>query len=194
MVSKKKNENKTKLILIFLVLFIFVISLITLLYFVNPEKIVERIGVENSYIFIFLVAFFAGFSSWTSFSLVTLLITLTMGGMNPVYLGLIAGVGLAIGDVIMFLTGSKGRELITGDWEKKLEKLAKFFEGEPKKLIPLVTYIYMGLTPLPNDFLMIFLSLIKYPLKKLYIPIILGDITYPLLITLLVTKGVMLLV
>lgn len=186
------KQQKIKILVTFLVLFTLVMSLIVILYFVGPVEIVNRVGIQNAYLFAFLVAFFAGFSAWTSFSMVTILVTLVIGGVNPLYLGLVAGIGLAVGDIIMFFMGSEGRELIHGEWEKKLKKLAKFFEGEPKKLIPLITFIYMGLTPLPNDFLIIFLAMIKYPIKKLYVPIILGDITYPLLITTLALKGVIL--
>ena len=185
----KKNTQK---IIIFLLLVIFIISLIALLYFLSPEEIVNKIGIHNAYLFALVISFLAGFSAWTSFSMVAVLIALTLGGINPLYLGLISGAGLATGDLIMFYASSKGRELIKGKWEKRLDKFSKFFEGNFKKIIPIISYIYIGLTPFPNDFLIIFLALIKYPIKKLYLPIILGDLTYPLLITLLATKGIML--
>jgi hypothetical protein len=187
MIRKHKKD-----IVIFSALVIFIISLIILLYFVSPTQIVNKIGVHNAYLFALLVSFLAGFSALTSFSMVAVLLTLAAGGVNPIYLGLVSGVGLAAGDIIMFFASSEARLLVSGKWEKALNKISKAFEGKPKKLMPLLTYIYMGLTPFPNDFLIIFLALINYPIKKLLIPIILGDITYPLIITLLAAKGIML--
>lgn len=53
------------------------------------------------------------------------------------------------------------------------------------------TYVYMGFTPLPNDLLLLFLAAIEYPAKKMGGIIVLGDITFALMITTLAAKGVM---
>ena len=179
---KKRNKKK---IFVFLVLAIFLISLIVLTYFVSPTEIVEKIGVRNGYIIAFLVSLFGGFSSGGSITFIGVLITLVAGGMNPLYLGLISGVSLAIGDTIMFYTGSKGRELIKGKWDKKIDKVANIFEKNKKlkKMIPLFAYLYISFIPLPNDVLILFLAAIEYPLKKMSGIIILGDITFALMIT-----------
>jgi hypothetical protein len=177
----------------FLVLVIFLISLAVLLYFVSPEEIVNKIGVRNGYLLAFVVSFFGGFSAGGSISFISLLITLVLGGMNPFYLGLIAGIGLAIGDMIMFYAGFKGRELIKGKWDKKINNVAKIVKKRKwlERLMPVIAYVYIGLTPLPNDVLILFLAAIKYPFKKMNLIIILGDITFALLVTLLTAKGIM---
>lgn len=172
---------------------IFLISLVTTLFFINPEEIVTKIGIRNAYVLAFIVSFFGGFSAGGSFSFIGVLITLVAGGVNPVYLGLVAGVSLVIGDMIMFYTGSKGRELIRGKWDKKIKRLEKIFQRREwlKKLTPFFAYIYVGFLPLPNDVLILFLAAIKYPAKKMNIILILGDITFALMITLVTAKGVM---
>ncbi len=187
--AKYKMTRKQKKIILFSAILFFMIFFIIFVSFISPEELVNKIGVNNSYLFMLLISFFAGFSVWTSFSMVAILITLVAGGLNPIYLGLVSGLGLAVGDIIMFILASKGRELVSGKWEKRLNKLSEFFKGKPRKLIPFISYIYIGLTPIPNDYLMIFLALIKYPIKKLYVPLILGDITYPLIIAILASKG-----
>ena len=105
MLKKKRGLKRT---IIFLVLLVFIIFLITLLYFLTPEQIVELMGVRNAYILTFFVSFFGGFSAGGSVSFISLLITLVLGGLNPFYLGLIAGFSLTIGDMIMFYAGFKG--------------------------------------------------------------------------------------
>lgn len=186
-----KKYNKK--LISFLVLVIFLISLITLLYFISPEEIVNKIGVRNGYILAFVVSFFGGFSAGGSISFISLLITLAAGGMNPVYLGLIAGTSLAIGDMIMFYAGSKGRELVGGKWDKKIDNVANVFKKRKwsEKMIPIIAYLYIGFAPLPNDVLILFLAAIKYPAKKMNGIIILGDVTFALMIAILAAKGIL---
>jgi len=90
----------------------------------------------------------------------------------------------------MFYAGSKGRELIKGKWDEKINKIANYFEKRKwkKRAIPLIAYIYVGFAPLPNDIFVLFMAAIKYPIKKMAVILILGDITFALVITLLFTK------
>lgn len=189
-------QKKHKNILTFSILAIFIIALITLLIFVKPTEIVGILGIKNAYILTFFVSLFGGFSAGGSVSFISLLVTFTLGGLNPIYLGIIAGIALTIGDIIMFYFGSKGRELIEGKWDKKLIKLAKLFEKKKwlKKMTPFLAYLYIGLTPFPNDILLFFLAAIKYPAKKMNIIILLGDLTFPLMVTLLTARGIILFV
>jgi len=178
----------------FLILVVFLISLIVLLCFVNPEQIVNKIGVRNGYILAFVISFFGGFSAGGSVSFISLLIILVTGGMNPIYLGLVSGISLAIGDMIMFYAGSKGRELVKGKWDERIKKVANVFKKRKRleKMIPIIAYLYIGFTPLPNDVLILFLAAIEYPAKKMNRIIVLGDITFALMITILASKGIFL--
>ncbi len=184
-------KRSRKKVLGFILLAIFLVSIFTLLFFFSPEEIVRKVGVNNSYILIFLVSFFGGFSSGGSVTFIGLLITLAVGGINPIYLGLISGIGLAIGDMIIFYAGSKGRELVNNKWDQKINKIVAIFEKRKwlKKMTPTFAYFYIGLTPLPNDILILFMAAIKYPPKKMNWIIILGDLTFALMVTLLAARG-----
>jgi len=177
----------------FLVLAVFLICLIILLFFVSPEEMVNKIGVRNGYILAFVVSFFGGFSAGGSISFIGLLIVLVSGGIDPIYLGLISGISLAIGDMIMFYAGSKGRELIRGKWDKKINVVANVFKKKKwlRKAIPVIAYLYMGFAPLPNDVLILFLAAIEYPAKKMSGIIVLGDITFALMITILASQEIL---
>lgn len=176
-----------------LVLIVFIIFFIVIIFFVNPEMLVAKLGVRDAYILAFIVSFFGGFSAGGSVTFIGVLITLVLGGINPVYLGLVAGVSLAIGDMIMFYAGSKGRELFRRKWDKKIDRISEAIKKRKwlERLVPFIAYIYIGLTPLPNDILILFLAAIEYPRKKMNIILILGDITFALMITLLTAKGIM---
>jgi hypothetical protein len=183
-----------KKLIIFLVLVIFLASLITIFNFISPKQIVSNLGVQNSYILLFVVSFFGGFSSGGSISFITLLFTLVVGGLNPIYAGLVAGTSLAIGDMIMFYVGSKGRELVKGKWDKEINQVADVVKKRKwlEKMIPVIAYVYIGFLPLPNDILILFLAAVKYPAKKMNLIIILGDMTFALMIALLASSGIML--
>ena len=173
---------------------IFLIGLITLLFFLSPEEIVDKIGVHNAYLLLFIVSFFGGLPSEGLLSFVSFLITLVIAGLNPIYLGLVSGTSLAIGDMFVFYLGSKGRELVKNKWDKRIKKIAKVFEKRKwlKKLTPVIAYLYISFMPFPNDFLLLFLAAIEYPAKKMNGVIILGDLTFALMVAILASKGIML--
>lgn len=185
--------KKYKKIIAIAIIIIFVAFLITLFFFLSPTQIVSKIGVQNSYILAFFVSFFGGFSAGGSATFISLLIALVLGGLNPYLLGIIAGVSLALGDMIMFYVGSKGRELVRRKWDKRIERLSNFIKKRRwlERIVPFLAYIYIGLVPLPNDILILFMAAIEYPRKKMNIIIILGDLTFALMITLLTAKGIM---
>lgn len=186
------NKKYNKKLISFIIFAIFLVALITLLFFINPEEVVNKIGVQNSYLLIFVVSFFGGFSAGGSITFISLLITLAAGGVNPIYLGIISGVSLAIGDMIMFYIGSRGRELVINKWDKKINRVANIFENRAwlKKILPYIAYLYIGFTPLPNDILILFLAAIKYPAKRMNVVIILGDISFTLLLAILASNGI----
>jgi hypothetical protein len=185
------NSEHRKFVSI-LILIAFIVLIIVFFIFIDPVELVERIGVQNGYILAFVVSFFGGFSAGGSVSFISLLITLVAGGLNPFYLGLVSGVSLAIGDIIMFYAGSRGRELVKGRLDENINKAAKEFEERKwlRYMTPAIVYLYMGFSPFPNDILILFLAAIKYPLKKIALVMILGDITFTLLLTMLATTGV----
>jgi membrane protein YqaA with SNARE-associated domain len=187
------RKRYLKKLLFFLLIFLVVIFFAATFLIIDPEQLIDILGVRNSYFIVFVIAFLGGFSAWLSLSYILTLITFSAGGLNPFFLGFIAGIALASGDLIMFFLGIKGRELIEGKWEKKLEKIAGWIKNKKRlmKFIPFLTYIYFGLTPFPNDILVIFLALIEYKPKKIYIPLILGDLTFSVGLCFLASKGML---
>jgi len=183
----KKYKKK---VILFVILVAFLAALITSLFFFSPEEMVKGLGVTNAYLLLFVISFFGGFSSGGSISFMAVLTTFAIGGLNPWLLGITAGIALAIGDIIMFLIGLKGRELLVGKWKKRIDKFSKFVEKKAHGFIPFIAYIYIGFTPFPNDIMILSLAAINYPKKKAYLPIILGDLTFAILLTVLASIGI----
>ncbi len=179
-----------KKVIIFIIIVVFLAALITSLFFFNPEELVKKVGVTNAYLLLFVVSFFGGFSAGGSISFITLLTTFAIGGLNPWLLGITAGVALAIGDLIMFFLGLEGRHLIKGKLRKRIDKFSKFVNEKSHKFIPFIAYLYIGFTPFPNDLMILSLAAIDYPKKKVYLPIILGDLTFTILLAVLASMGI----
>ena len=188
--NNKTTKEKFKKIRVFSLLIILIVFLVTFFSLVDPKELVEGIGVRNAFLIAFLVSLFGGFSAGGSVTFISLLIAFVAGGINPVYLGLVSGVALAIGDMIMFYAGVKGRELIEGKWDQKIDQFASIImkHNWSRRLLPFFAYFYVALTPFPNDILILSLAAIKYPRREMNLILILGDITFALAITILTAK------
>lgn len=185
------KKPSAKKILSVALLVLLLVALVIFLNFISPEEIVEKIGVRNGYLLAFLVSLFGGFSAGGSVTFISLLLVLAAGGLTPLYLGLVSGTSLAIGDILMFYTGAKGRELISGKWDTRIHRLTEAIDTRPslRKFIPFGSYLYIGFAPLPNDILLLFLAAIEYPLRRMIPIIILGDLTFATVLTVFAAQG-----
>lgn len=171
----------------FFVIFLIIIALIILLYFFSPRVIIEKIGVRNVYIIVFLTAFLAGASSLSSTSYFVFLASLAAGGLNPFILGLLGGAGLTLSDPLFFYFGMQGRAVVSH--HKKLRKiivrLTSWIKGQPEWVIPFFIFVYSGLTPFPSDILSASLALVNYPFRKFLFFIFLGNVNFAIIVSLI---------
>lgn len=156
-----------------------------LLYFVSPEDIVARVGVQNTYVVTFIFAVFAGVSSLTSTSFYTLIATFAAGGSSPVLMGLAGGVGAFISNVIFYFAFLYGKQLLTGRWKRWAEASARHIERYPRWVLIVIVYVYAGFTPLPDDILMAALALSSYSFMRFAPVLFLANCTLVTLIALL---------
>lgn len=184
-------KRKHVLIVLGLIGFIGVFSWI--LFHFGPGAIVETIGVKNSYGVMFLMSVFGGVSTFTSVSYLATLSTLAIGGLNPLLLGFVAGTGLLISDSFFFYLGKEGRYIATGKPKEWAEKFETWLRKKPQWMVPVVTYVYTGLTPLPNDVLTIALAFAEVKYKRIVLPLWLGNMTLTALVGYLAVQGVRLL-
>lgn len=176
--------NKNKITFIFLVLFL--IIWIFILIFIGPNKIVDFLGVENSYLILFLIAAIGGLSTLTGSVYYTSLITFSAAGLNPFILSVIGGIGLTISDSIFYYFGRVGRDILPDKIKRNTNKFYKWLKSKPQWTLPIFVYAYTGFTPFPSDIMLIAIALIKINFKKIVIPLLLGNMTSTLLISLFV--------
>ncbi|MCA1807833.1 MAG: hypothetical protein LC687_08320, partial [Actinobacteria bacterium] len=102
-------NTKQNYLIVFSIL-IFLIGWSLLLYHISPTEIIDYLGTDNALLITFVVSLIGGFSSFTSGSYYGVIITFASGGVNPILIGLCAGIGLTIGDSLVYYLGTRGHD------------------------------------------------------------------------------------
>ena len=160
----------------------FLLALALIFAFITPEEIVDYVGVRNTYLVSFLLAVFGGLSAVTGLSFFASVVTFSGGGANTLLLALFGGLGIFISDSIFFLVAQYG----VGILKKKAKPISLWLisriENFSLGTIMVGVYIYIGLTPLPNDVLMIALAFVGMPFRRLAPVLMAGSFTIVFLV------------
>ena len=183
-------KKGVKNILAFSFIIIMIVVWFLIFRYVNPQLLVAKLGATNGYIILFLLGSLGGVSIFTGPSYFIALTTLSVGGLNPVLLGLAGGLGVTIGDLVIFFLGVKAGEKAPERFRSKLTRVEKLIEKKPNWLINLVLYLYIGFTPLPNDIATISLGILGHEKKSIMIFLLIGNITSGILGAYLAQLGV----
>jgi len=111
-----------------------------------------------------------------------LLIFVAGGLLNPLAVGIIAGIGSAIGELTAYAVGFGSRKLLGKKKKKKpakAEGASEWFrraETWMHKRGGFVVILIFAATPLPDDVIGIICGGIKYDIKKFFIACLLGKI------------------
>lgn len=147
------------------------------LIFVSPEEVIDKIGVRNSYLIVFLLAVIGGLSTITGTSFFATVATFANGGADPLLLGLIGGIGIFLSDSVFFFLAQQGAKVLKEKENSFRSKLLKSIEKIPHWFVGIFVFLYVGFSPLPNDILMIALAIGKVRYSKIALPILFGSIT-----------------
>lgn len=172
------NSKKIKNLIVFLLLVIFLILFSLFFYFYGYDWIINTLHIKHTYLIGFFVCLFGGISTISVSIYLPIMTSFVIAGSNPLLLGVIGGLGLAISDIFFFYISSKGRELVPkGKFENflinlelKIMRLGDFWVG--------LFMIFYIVTPFPNDLLNLTLAFVKYPAKKVVRFLFIGDIIY----------------
>lgn len=164
-----------------------------LIYYIGPNKIVGFLGFHNGYLVVFLISALGGVSTFTSSSTYATVATLAIGGLNFILLGILAGIGATIGDGAFYFIGFKSRRHLKGKLKRVLQKIAKWLDKRPGWFLPVAVYFYSGFAPIPNDLMMLTVSLSGSGYRQIALANFLGNTTFMLLLAYLAQSGVRLL-
>lgn len=143
----------------------------------SAEQIISLIGIENAYLFIFILAFFGGLTTFSGIPYHLVLIALAAGGLNPLILGLTTAVAVSLGDCTSYFVGYFGRTLVPERIERALRRLSAIEERHPR-LLPMVFFIYGTCVPFSSDLITIPMGLLRYPLWRVIVPLGLGTVIF----------------
>lgn len=149
-----------------------------LIYNASPQGIVEKLGVHNSYLILALVAFLGGTSILIPFPYYILTISFGAAGLNPILLGIFAGVGLLIGDSTTYFIAYKTREVAPKKFSKTFKNLFERLARRHPSLLMAVAFLYAAIIPLPDDIVMISAGLAEYSFWRIVLAMGFGKIIF----------------
>lgn len=156
-------------------------------HFVPPELLVNKIGIQNTYLAAFILAVVGGFSSITGTSLYATLVAFAGAGkVNPLILGVVSGFGLFISDSLFYFVADYGRKIIkriTARWETLFNRIRRWVRIAPDWVVYAGIFLYVAFAPIPNDILLAVLVLSGYSYRQFALYLFLGDLTFTYLLT-----------
>ena len=147
-----------------------------LFYFISPKTLVGDIGIQNSYIVVFVLGIICGFSSATSSTFYVAVAALSHGGAHPLVLGLSGGLGLCISDFAFYFVVSRGTQTIETEWKSVSDFIKKWMKKAPTIAVYPFVFVYSAFSPLPNDIILVVLAVAKTPFKNIAPFLFAGDI------------------
>jgi len=148
-----------------------------LLFWVTPDKIVQYVGVENTYLVSFLIAAFGGLSFIGSAPFFASITTFAAGGAHPALLALCGGMGVFISDTAFFLLARRAISEFKGSAKPLTQWILRKIRDLPPWALLLFVYIYVGFLPLPNDALMVALAFTGLSYLRLVPVLLAGSFT-----------------
>lgn len=103
-----------------------------------------------------------------------LLVYLGSIGLNVYGLAALAGLGAGIGELTSYLVGLAGGAMIWKKYQEHFLALRGILNRRPS-LLPWVIFLF-GVSPLPDDILLIPLGMIRYNIVRAIIPLVIGKI------------------
>lgn len=173
---------------IIVVIFAFIVMSISVAsFFIDSDAFIAMIGINNAYLILFTVSATAGVSILTAAGFYTFFVSFIQLQVDPVIAAVIAGIGLSVGDMIIFtlarLVKRSSRRI---EMLEMYQKICHFIEKLPTWSVYLFVFLYGAIIPIPNDILMAALGALRYKTVPIIIAIAAGNI----ILMLLITKGV----
>jgi len=98
--------------------------------------------------------------------------------LNPFLVGVLAGLGAAIGEFTGYALGWGGRKVIKSKWKKLFKRTEDAFQRYGGFWI----IILFAVTPLPDDIVGIIAGTLKYSVKKFFIASLIGKVILHLIL------------
>jgi hypothetical protein len=131
-----------------------------------------------------MIAFLGSISTFASIPYPLILIGLVAGGLNPLYAGILSGLGVITSDSFTFFAARKGSALLPEKFNGPLQKISVKIHKYPKLYHPCL-FLYGVFSPVSNDFAVISLSFMKYSFFQVIPTLAAGNLVYNITIAFL---------
>ncbi len=95
-------------------------------------------------------------------------------GYDPWFIGLVSGVGAAIGEMTGYFAGYYGRRLLKE--EDKVNGFREYVQQRPS-MTPLIVW-FLAATPIPDDLLIVPLGVARYSWWRVFVPLLIGKAVF----------------
>ncbi len=139
--------------------------------------IIELIGSENAFLFMFLLGLVGGISTFVGIPYHFVLMSLAAGGINPLFLGIATALGVMCGDSTMYVLGRSIRGTLSPRLSATLHKVSGYLEEHPRLVTPGL-FAYGALSPFSNDFVVATMSMSGHSYMRTILPLALGNCVF----------------
>lgn len=146
---------------------------------IPTDTLMEYIGTDNAYLFMYAVAFIGSITTFASIPYPLILIGFAAGGLSPLWVGLASALGVITADTVTFIAARHGRALLSEKVQASFERVSAWITRHPRLLTPGLV-AYGTVSPLSNDFAVISLSLMRYTYWRVVLPLAIGNLIYNL--------------
>jgi membrane protein YqaA with SNARE-associated domain len=143
-------------------------------WFLREWESVERLGLSHGYWGAFLGSVLANATVIIPVPYTFLIFLIAATGLNPLFLGLISGVGAGIGEVTSYLVGMFGYAVGKRHLEKNVTVLRTLISRRPW-FVGFFLFL-VGASPIPDDLFMIPLGILRYHIVRAILPFMLGKV------------------
>lgn len=174
----KFGKAEWGVIMIFLILVLLALGIMTVPFvatqYARLTSAWTEVAIRWGYLGAFLSALIGSMSVIIIFPYTIIIFFLATQGLDPFWLGAMMGVGAAIGQMSGWVIGTFG----TGWFRRKKPETYDALENILHFRPWLITWLLVlfGMTPLPDDLLMIPLGMLRYPFWKTFLPAFIGKI------------------
>ena len=91
--------------------------------------------------------------------------------LNPLLVGLIAGFGTSIGEMVGFVIGRGGEKILIKKYKKEIKQMEKLFQRFRGEII---IFLIAAIPIVPFDVVGLFCGIVGFDVKKFYISLLLG--------------------
>jgi len=159
----------------FILFFVVLLALGLGLAFIGPRELVGMLGVQNSLLVAFLVSLLGGVSTFTSASFFAVIGGLALGGIPLLSLMVVCGPALLIGDLVFYFFGKTTYGVLPAKTKRWLQKVEVWVQEGRNFPVQLGIVLYTGFSPFPGDILMMVLAIAKYPFRRMWLPLLFGN-------------------